>query len=82
MTKTHKTKAIKAIEQACGCKISEFNSDAFGPLIMNAMDRSDDLDDLELSLRAELHYATWALDAIRKINQDASKQSEHPRNKP
>jgi predicted ATP-dependent protease len=71
MTKAHKTKAIKAIEQACGCKISEFQSDAFGPLIMNAMDRSDDLDDLALSLRAELDYVALAMYAIRRINQDA-----------
>ena len=72
MTKAHKTKAIKAIEQACGCKISgSHTADGFGPLMMNAIDHSDDLDDLEFALRAEVDYATRALDAIRKINQDA-----------
>ena len=69
MTTVQKKKAIKAIEQACGCEISESQSDAFGPLIMNAMDRSDDLGDLELSLRAELDYVALAMYAIRRINQ-------------
>ena len=82
MTKAHKTKAIKAIEQACGCKISGspslrrrnsitvgYTADGFGPLMMNAIDHSDDLDDLEFALRAELDYVALAMYAIRKINQ-------------
>jgi hypothetical protein len=75
MTKAHKTKAIKAIEQACGIKVAptrnvvNFRYDTFGPMIYDAIRSSDDLDDLEFALRAEVDYATWALDAIRKINQ-------------
>ena len=71
MTKAHKTKAIKAINQACRCDIAAMSSrnDVFGELMVNAIDHSDDMYCLEWALRADVDYATRALDAIRKINQ-------------
>ena len=45
------------------------NCAVFGELMVNAIDHSDDMYCLEWALRAEVDYATRALDAIRKINQ-------------
>jgi hypothetical protein len=72
MTKAHKTKAIKAINQACRCDIAAMasrNCDVFGELMVNAIDHSDDMYCLEWALRAEVDYVTRALDAICKLNQ-------------